>query len=170
MSLPDYLRPGLALVFVGFNPSLKSAAVGHYYAGPGNQFWNFLYEAGFTERCLAPEEDHLLLDFGIGLTDLVKRATRGSGDLSTGDLRSGLPILRQKISRYQPSVVCFNGKSGYAQAVGRSCEYGPQEELLEGIPLFLAPSTSGALPMKREEKLSYYKELKKLLDRVLGTP
>ena len=78
--LPDYLKAGLKLVFVGFNPSLRSAELGHYYAGRGNQFWPFLFEVGLTDRRLTPEEDHRILDYEIGLTDIVKgRATRGVG-------------------------------------------------------------------------------------------
>ena len=70
-SLPDYLQPGLRLVFVGFNPSMRSAAVGHYYAGPGNLFWPLLYETGLLPEPLTYAEDHRSLEFGIGLTDLV---------------------------------------------------------------------------------------------------
>jgi TDG/mug DNA glycosylase family protein len=164
MPLPDYLQPGLNLVFVGFNPGLKSDQLGHYYAGPGNQFWRFLYESGLTPRLLSPKDDASLPGFGIGLTDLVKRASRGSNDLSTSEFRSGLPILEQKLCQVQPRVVAFNGKSGYAAAIGRRCDYGQQSETLAGRPLYLCPSTSGALPMKREEKLKFYILLKNLLD------
>ena len=73
-SLPDYLQPGLRLVFVGFNPSMRSAAVGHYYAGPGNLFWPLLYESGLLPAPLTYAEDARILEFGIGLTDLVQAA------------------------------------------------------------------------------------------------
>ncbi|MCZ6631892.1 MAG: mismatch-specific DNA-glycosylase [bacterium] len=163
--LADYLKPGLDLIFVGFNPSLRSAQIGHYYAGRGNQFWPFLYEAGFTDRQLAPEEDHLILDYRMGLTDIVKgRATRGIGDLDGEDYSDGFPVLQEKVRRLRPRFVCFNGKSGYGKLVGKRCEYGLQEELFEGVRLFLAPSTSGALPMLRAEKLAYYCDLKAVLD------
>ena len=101
--LRDYLRVGLNLVFVGFNPSLRSAEIGHYYAGRGNQFWPFLYEAGLTDRLLEPREDATILDYNIGLTDIVKgRATRGIGDLTDGDYVSGFELLREKMRRYRP--------------------------------------------------------------------
>lgn len=163
--LPDYIKPGLDLVFVGFNPSLRSARIGHYYAGRGNQFWPFLFEAGFTHRRLAPEEDALILTYNIGLTDLVKRATAGIADLTPQDYRAGYPALQQKLARFLPRIVCFNGKSGYAKLVNPTCAYGLQTEPLEGATLYLAPSTSGALPMRRAEKLAYYRELKTLVDK-----
>jgi double-stranded uracil-DNA glycosylase len=167
--LHDYLRVGLDLVFVGFNPSLKSAEVGYYYAGRNNQFWPFLCECGLTDRLLKPEEDRLLLDYGIGVTDIVKgRATRGIADLEDGEYVDGFEVLKEKLRTYQPKVVCFNGKSGYVKAIKEKREYGLQDELLEGAVLFLAPSTSGALPMPRAEKLAHYVALKYLVDDVKG--
>ncbi len=160
--LPDYLKPDLDVVFVGLNPSLKSTAVGHYYAGPGNQFWRFLAEAGFTDRVLRSDEDGQLLKYRVGLTDFVKRATRGVNDLNPREFGSGIDDLRCKIERVRPKVVCFNGKSGYQAAVGK-CDYGLQDANWSGIPLYVAPSTSGALPIKREEKLAHYVELKRLM-------
>lgn len=161
--LPDYLKRGLKVVFVGLNPSLKSAAVRHYYAGPGNQFWRFLAEAGFTDRVLRPDEDGVVLEHGIGLTDFVKRATRGVNDLQTAEFGAGIDNLRSKIEDVEPRFVCFNGKSGY-QAVAGKCEYGLQAEMWGDTRLYAAPSTSGALPIRREVKLAHYMELKRLVD------
>ena len=161
--LPDYLKPGLDVVFVGLNPSLKSAAVGHYYAGPGNQFWPFLAEAGFTDRLLRPDEDAEVLAYGIGLTDFVKRATRGVNDLKDQEFGNGLDSLIAKIARFSPKFVCFNGKSGYQAAVGK-CDYGLQADDWSGTRLYVAPSTSGALPIRRDVKLSCFMELKALVE------
>jgi TDG/mug DNA glycosylase family protein len=163
--LPDYLEPGLDVVFVGLNPSLKSAAVGHYYAGPGNQFWPFLAEAGFTDRLLRPDEDGQALSYGIGLTDFVKRATRGVNDLKDREFGDGIEDLRSKIERSRPKFVCFNGKSGYQAAIGK-CDYGAQEGDWSGAHIYVAPSTSGALPIKRGEKLAYFVELKALIEEM----
>lgn len=167
--LQDYLQPGLDLVFVGFNPSLTSAEVGYYYAGRNNQFWPFLNESGLTDRLLKPEEDRLLLDYGIGVTDIIKgRATRGIGDLKGDEYVDGFDVLNKKLRKYKPRVVCFNGKSGYVKVVKEKRDYGLQDERIEGAVLFLAPSTSGALPMPRAEKLAYYVALKNLADDVKG--
>ena len=161
-TLPDYLDAGLEVVFVGLNPSLKSAQVGHYYAGPGNQFWPFLYEAGFTDQKLTPEDDASILEHSIGLTDIVKRSTRGVNDLARREFAPGLDGLRQKLVKYRPRMVAFNGKTGYQNAVGHRIEYGLQSDALEGIPVFVCPSTSGAFPMPREEKLKYFREVRRL--------
>ena len=157
--LPDYLEPGLKLVFVGLNPGTTSDRLGHYYAGPGNQFWPFLHEAGFTDRILTPSDDAKLLDYRIGLTDMVKRASRGVADLRTTEFVFGLPDLRKKLARIQPECVCFNGKTGIAKALKAPVDFGPQAERFEGARFFVAPSTSHAFPMPREEKLSYYRQL-----------
>ncbi len=165
-TLPDYLKPGLDVIFVGLNPGLHSARIGHYYAGRGNQFWSFLHEAGFTDRLLTPREDHLILTYNLGLTDLVKRPTRGIADLDRDEFRSGFHPLRQKVGRFRPGVVCFNGKTGCRIVLGPSCRYGLQEKTLDGTILFIAPSTSGALPIRREEKLAHYRRLREVVARM----
>ena len=162
--LPDYLKRGLDLVIVGFNPSLRSAEIGHYYAGRGNLFWPFMYEAGFVDRRLEPEEDAEIFNFGIGLTDMVKRATRGIGELRSSEYHEGLEVVVEKLTQYAVSTICFNGKTGYCKAVNRTCDYGLQDEKLCGASLFLAPSTSGAFPMLRSEKLQYYRDLKSVVE------
>ena len=73
--VPDYLRPGLKILFVGFNPSLRSAEVGHHYANPNNRFWTIIYRAGLTTRKYLPQEDHRLLELGYGFTNIVERPT-----------------------------------------------------------------------------------------------
>ncbi len=113
-SLPDYLAPGLALVFVGINPGLHSARVSHYFATPANRFWRAFNAAQFIEGDYGPEDDHLLLQHGIGFTDVVKRPTAGVAQLTTRDFRHGAPLLREKLIRYQPKVVCFHGVTAYS--------------------------------------------------------
>src|SRR4051812_21081553 len=85
----DLIAPGLAVLFVGINPGLYSAATGHHFARPGNRFWPALYGAGFTERLLKPWEERLLLDARIGITNLVARATVGAAELSHEEPRRG---------------------------------------------------------------------------------
>ena len=170
--LPDFLESELAIVFVGFNPSLKSAELGHYYAGPGNQFWPFLHEAGFTDRRLRPDEDHLILSYGVGLTDFVKRGTRGMSDLRDAEYHEGYRDLLEKLLPIQPRLICFNGKSGYQKVIGARCDYGLHVDTLEGIPIYLAPSTSGALPLPRAVKLSHFREARRLslMKEQIGKP
>lgn len=142
-SLPDYLRSNLCLVFVGFNPGTRSAQVGHYYAGPGNVFWPLLYEAGLIPEPLTYHDDARVLEYGIGLTDLVKRSTPSSADLSTAEARAGADALEPKLLQYRPAVVCFNGKGVYGwYRQQRRVTLGVQDDIIGSSRVFVAPSTS----------------------------
>ncbi len=141
-SLPDYLQPGLRLVCVGFNPSLRSAAVGHYYAGRGNLFWPLLYESGLLPEPLTYAEDHRILEFGIGLTDLVQRPTRSSAELGSTEAQAGVVALRTKLLAYTPRIVCFNGKGVYAWYKQGPVSLGLQAERIGTAQVFVVPSTS----------------------------
>lgn len=158
--LPDYLRPGLKLVFVGFNPGERSARVGHYYAGRGNQFWNFLFESGLVPKRLRPQDDHRLLETGIGLTDVVKRWSNSSNALRAADFRQGIPRLREKLQKARPLAVAFNGKTAYERFSGHAARLGLQRESLAGARVFVLPSTSGRNgSLTRAEKLRYFRQL-----------
>ena len=165
-ALPDYLAPALRLVVVGINPGLRSAATGHHYAGPGNLFWPLLFEAGLVSERLTYAEDHRCLDFGIGLTNLVARASRSVSDLSPAEMRAGVAALRAKLARYRPAAVCFNGKAIYEVFAGRRCEFGVQPERYEGALVYVMPSTSArAASYSRAAKLRFFRELKRLVAR-----
>jgi len=163
--LPDYLAPGLRVVFVGFNPGESSARVGHYYAYPGNRFYWLLWQAGLTDRLYAPHEDASLLALGYGLTDLVGRSTRSSGDLTPAELRAGREELLAKLARYRPRVACYNGKGIYAALTGsRRVEYGLQpSSVVPGVLDFVAASPSGRSRVPLAEKLRLYRELRALV-------
>ncbi len=96
--LPDYLRPGLPLLFVGYNPGETSARLGHYYAFAHNLFWPALYESGLVPAPLTFVDDYRLPEFGIGITDLAKRPSRAAGDLPTSEFRSGREALRGTVT------------------------------------------------------------------------
>lgn len=158
--IPDYLQPGLRVVFVGFNPGTRSAAVGHYYAGRGNLFWPLLSESGLVSEPLTYTDDHRVLTFGIGLTDLVKRSTPSSADLSAAEARAGALVLRDKLLTCAPRVVCFNGKGVYAWYVQRPVALGLQEEHIGQAPVFVMPSTSARNGrVHRQEKAAYFRAL-----------
>ncbi len=141
-SLPDYLRPGLRLLIVGINPGYYSAQVGHYYARPGNLFWWGLSNSGLVPKALGPEDDAELLNYGIGLTDVVKRATHSSGDLTQEEFDSGAKATARMIEEYQPAVVCFVGILGATAFLGRQVRPGPLEEKIGNTRLFAIPSPS----------------------------
>lgn len=162
--LPDYLRPGLKLVFVGLNPGEHSARIGHYYAGRGNQFWNFLYEAGLTPIRLSPEEDRRMLEFEFGLTDLVKRWSRSISDLEAKDFRWGVPALKHKLLRASPDAIAFNGKTGFERFRGCKVTLGSQDDTFGRSRVFVLPSTSGRNgSLSRPQKLGYFCQLKRWL-------
>ena len=165
-TLPDYLRPGLDLVVVGINPGRYSAERGHHYAGPGNHFWPLLHESGLVPERLTYEDDQRLPNFGIGLTNLVDRPSRGSADLSRAELLAGAEPLRAKLRRYRPRVVCFNGKTVFQAFSGAACEFGEQPERVEGAAAFVMPSTSArTAAYQRADKLRFFRRLRRLVER-----
>ena len=91
--LPDYLKPGLDIVFIGINPSMFAAYTGKYYDGPGNHFWQALYLSGILSEPMSAVDDHKLLDLGIGFTNIVPRTTRGLSDLSRKEIADGAEVI-----------------------------------------------------------------------------
>ncbi|HEY3016024.1 MAG TPA: mismatch-specific DNA-glycosylase, partial [Nocardioides sp.] len=92
-TVADVVAPGLDVLFCGINPGLWSGAVGHHFAHPGNRFWKALHASGFTDELLAPADEHQLLDLGLGVTNLVPRATASARDLGRDELRRGAGAL-----------------------------------------------------------------------------
>lgn len=111
--LPDYLAPELHVLFVGINPGLRSAELGHHYAGPSNRFWKLLYEAGLVPERLCYRDDFRLPEWGLGLTNLVPRSTAGMEDLTRQDYAAGRLGLMRKVRRYRPRVVALLGMTLY---------------------------------------------------------
>ncbi len=169
-SLPDYLESNLNLVFVGFNPGTRSAKVGHYYAGPGNLFWPLLYETGLISAPLTYRDDARLLEYGIGLTDLVKRSTPSSADLSTAEAHAGASILERKLLQYAPKVLCFNGKGVYGWYRGqRQVALGAQDDTIGTSRVFVAPSTSARNGrISRADKAEMFRALARFVSQHLG--
>src|SRR5271154_1526979 len=130
--LPDYLKEDLKVILVGFNPGEASARAGHYYAGRGNCFWPLMYESGLLPVPLEPEEDRRVLEFGIGLTDLVKRPSRGIEEIRREDFTEGRVLLGQKLEQHTPRVIAFNGKLVLEKFSGRPVKLGAQKEKLYG--------------------------------------
>ena len=112
-TLPDYLQPGLDIVFIGLNPSSISVREGHYFANPRNRFWTALNGSDLVPVPLSPALDQQLLDHGIGLTDLIKRPTSQASGLKVSDYRHGAPILKAKLLDYRPAIACFHGMMCY---------------------------------------------------------
>lgn len=160
--LPHILRPGLLVVFCGFNPGERSATIGHYYGYPGNRFWWLLHQAGLTDRQLDPTEDQTLPDrFGYGLTDIVARPSKAASDLAGWELREGREAFLARMAQHRPRYVCYMGKGVYGAASGaKSVEYGLQPtSLVEGVQDFVAASPSGRAREPLAVKLEILKEM-----------
>jgi TDG/mug DNA glycosylase family protein len=163
-AVPDVLGPGMRVVFCGINPGYWSAAVGAAFANPRNDFWRLLHAAGFTPRQLAPEEQAKLLDYGLGLTNAVRRTTRGSGELRKADFEGAEERLREIAARYGPEAIAFVGKVAYTGIFGGRAEHGLQGRLLDGMSLFVLPSTSPAnAAIGWDERLRWFRALRSLV-------
>jgi len=138
------VAPELRVLFCGINPSLISAATGHHFARPGNRFWRVLHEANFTQRRLAPAEQRILLEHGVGLTNLVARPTAAAAELTPAELAGGRRRLAAKVRRLRPRVVAVLGIGAYRQAFARPrAALGPQPERLGSAALWVLPNPSG---------------------------
>ena len=171
--LPDYLRPDLDLVFIGINPSLSAAYSGKYYDGVGNHFWQALHLSGFIPYPMGPQDDHKMMDFNIGFTNVVARTTPGLADLKKSEIREGAEILREKLAKYKPKIAVFNGKAIYEVYSGqKKFMFGKQPEKMEGTDtwVWVMPSSSARcaqLP-RAIDKVPFYEALKKFRDYVTG--
>ncbi|OIK09804.1 mismatch-specific DNA-glycosylase [Bacillus sp. MUM 116] len=165
--IPDHLKENLTILFVGFNPSIRSGEVGHHYANPNNRFWKILFEAGLTARRYEASEDRDLLALGYGFTNIVARPTKAADEITREEYREGKEILKKKIEWYKPKVVCFVGKGVYQEYSGRKkAPWGIQSESVLSETLdFVAPSSSGLVRMKMEEIVAIYRQLTQLIDK-----
>ena len=165
-TLPDLIEPGVRLLFVGFNPSVRAARLGHYYAGRNNRFWDLLAASGLTPRRFHFEEDRRLLELGIGVTDLVKRPTRSAAEVTAAEYREGVGRLRAILAEIQPRVVCYNGKGVYLMAAGvPAAPWGRQAtRVAPGVTDFVVPSPSGLARIPFAEKARWYTELRTLME------
>ena len=146
MIVPDVLADQLTLVLCGTAPSRASKEARAYYAHPGNIFWKTLFEVGLTPRLLTPADYREVLNFGLGLTDLNKTEWGADADLS----HEGFDVdeFVRKMRRYRPAMIAFDSKFAACKFFGtRTVQYGLQPQTLDGIPLFVAPSTSGRARM-----------------------
>ncbi|KAI1464195.1 DNA glycosylase [Daldinia caldariorum] len=187
--LPDAIAPNLLILFIGLNPGLQTARVGHAYAHPSNLFWKLLHSSGITPvRCRAHEDQTMPARFALGHTNIVARPSRSGAELSRAEMDQGVAVLEAKCRRWRPEVACITGKSIWESVFrvrrGRSLakgefKYGWQEERMgvvvadgkngdggggdepwEGTRVFVATSTSGlAATLRPEEKERIWKIL-----------
>uniref|UniRef100_A0A0A1XI26 G/T mismatch-specific thymine DNA glycosylase n=1 Tax=Zeugodacus cucurbitae TaxID=28588 RepID=A0A0A1XI26_ZEUCU len=172
-TLPDHLCDNLDIVIIGINPGLFAAYKGHHYAGPGNHFWKCLYLSGLTQEQMSAEQDYKLLKYGIGFTNMVQRATKGSADLTRKEIKEGSRILLEKLQRFRPKIAVFNGKLIFEVFSGKKdFNFGRQPECVEGTDTYVwvMPSSSARcaqLP-RAADKVPFYAALKKFRDYLNG--
>lgn len=162
--VPDLLPgPGqeLRLLFVGINPGLWTAATQTHFAHPGNRFYPALLRAGVLTRAVDPaagmtdEDREHLRERGIGITNLVRRATARADELTADELREGGERLLATIARTRPAVVAVAGITAYRQAFGvRKAQTGEQPEPVEGARLWVMPNPSGLNAHETVESLA----------------
>jgi TDG/mug DNA glycosylase family protein len=144
LTIKDVIAPGLRVLFCGINPGLYSGATGHHFARPGNRFWPALHRSGFTPRLVSPFEERILLDLGLGITNVVARTTPVASELGDDELRAGGQRLRRKVTRYQPNFLAVLGLGAYRAAFGeKDARVGLQARTIGTTQLWLLPNPSG---------------------------
>ncbi|XP_071453406.1 uncharacterized protein Tdg [Hetaerina americana] len=172
-TLPDHLAQNLDIVIIGINPGLFAAYKGHHYAGPGNHFWKCLYLSGLTPEPMSADDDYKLLQYGVGFTNMVARATKGSADLTRKEIKEGSQILLDKLQKFKPKIAVFNGKLIYEVFSGKKdFTFGRQPDFVDGTNTYMwvMPSSSARcaqLP-RAADKVPFYAALKKFRDYLNG--
>ncbi|GAA3225945.1 G/U mismatch-specific DNA glycosylase [Pseudonocardia petroleophila] len=142
--LPGPDDPPLRVLFSGINPGLVSAATGHHFARPGNRFWPVLHRSGFTPRQLAPAEQGELAALGLGVTNLVARATARADELTAAETVAGGKRLRALVAEHRPAWLAVVGVTAYRTAFGvRGAAIGRQDEAWGGTRVWVLPNPSG---------------------------
>jgi len=156
------VRPPIRVLFVGINPGIRSAAIGHHFAGYSNRFWKLLFDARLVPEAIGPEDDWRLPAWGFGITNLIPRTTPGIDTLKPKEYVDGERALRRKVRRWKPEIVAFVGVTLYRailkkgpypfsrrESPGREKGYGPflrcglQPGRFEGARVFVLPNPSG---------------------------
>lgn len=140
-TLADTVGPGMRVLVCGLNPSLVAADAGFGFAGPTNRFWRAAVESGLVTTARDPLG--ALEDDGVGMTDLVKRATPAAGEVRRDEYLAGAERVRALVEWLRPAVVLFVGLAGWRAAVDRRARAGLQDEPFGGAPAYVMPSTSG---------------------------
>jgi TDG/mug DNA glycosylase family protein len=154
---------GLPVVFCGINPGTRSGQLGQHFARPGNRFWKVLYGAGFTDALLTPSDQFALLDFGVGITNLVARSSAAAADLSAAELQAGARRLASFVTEWQPAWMAVLGVQAYRSAFRRPrAAIGRQPEVIGSAGLWVLPNPSGLQARYQlPEMIALFAELRK---------
>jgi TDG/mug DNA glycosylase family protein len=165
-TLNDILDYNLKILFIGYNPGLKTAKTGHHYAGTSNRFWKLLFESGMTMYKFRPEEDRRLLEFGYGSTNIVARPTRSAAEITKEEFIEGAYVLTCVLKKYKPRIAAYMGVGVYKVFSGRNnVKSGfQQENVIDGIIDYVCSSPSGLNRTPYSDQLQCFINLKKLAD------
>lgn len=160
----------MRVLFVGINPGIRSAQLGHHFAGYSNRFWKLLYESRLVSEPIGTNEDGRLAEWGFGITNLVPRATPGIDTLRPDEYAAGARVLRQKVRRWRPQVVAFVGvtvfRSVFAKRTSEPVRLGLQAERFEEAHVFVLPNPSGRnANLSYAEMLAAFRILRRWLER-----
>lgn len=180
-TLPDLLAPDLRLVSVGLNPSLPSVAAGFYFANPRNRFWAALNASGLLTETVDPGPAAMRRMFAverIGFTDLVKRPTRGAGELRAADYRAGALALEERLAPHAPAMLWFHGRLAWGHFLRYarngalpSPAWGLQSERVGGAPVFVTPNPSPAnAAFSLDDLTAHYRALAQCLAQLPRPP
>jgi TDG/mug DNA glycosylase family protein len=176
LRLKDRIAPGLKVLFVGINPGVRSAITGHHFAGYSNRFWKLLSESGLTTEAISHEDDARLLDWKLGVTNLIARPSPGISDLRPAEYIAGWTILDRKIRRYRPEAVALVGVTAYRAILPlldaappgttRRSVIGPQSITIHGARVFVLPNPSGRnANFSYAEMLRAFVQLRRWIER-----
>ena len=167
--LRDRIAPGLRVLFVGINPGIRSAQTGHHFAGYSNRFWKLLYESGLVPEPVTHEDDDRLPAWGLGITNVVSRATPGVSDLHPSELGAGRERLARKVRRFKPAIVAVAGVMIYRALFPGTrgpVAVGMTAERFAGARVFVLPNPSGRnANFSYAEMLGAFRSLRRYLVR-----
>jgi TDG/mug DNA glycosylase family protein len=171
--LRDCIRPPVRVLFVGINPGIRSAAIGHHFAGYSNRFWKLLYDSRLVPERIGTEDDRRLPEWGFAITNLVPRPTPGIATLRREEYLAGARTLGRKVRRIRPAIVAFVGVTLFRSLFGRAASarvtLGLQAERYEGARVFVLPNPSGRnANFSYAEMLASFRALRGVLDDVDG--
>lgn len=166
--LRDRVRPPVRVLFVGINPGVRSAQVGHHFAGFSNRFWKLLYGARLVPEPITFAGDDRLPEWGLGITNLIARATPGIDTLRPEEYVDGVRILRRKVRRWQPAAVAFVGvtvfRAVFACRTGTPVKLGRHRARFEGARVIVLPNPSGRnANFSYQEMLEAFRTLKRFV-------
>jgi double-stranded uracil-DNA glycosylase len=170
--IPNLLSDHLKILFVGINPGLRSAAVGHHFAGYSNRFWRLLADSGLTEQRLTAAQDSCLLNYDFGITNIVARSSANAAELSRTEFEAGAEVFLALIQQHRPRIIAYLGKDSY-RYVGkkRNFSWGIQPSSVFTFSLdFVLPNPSGLNRMPYQEQLYWYQQVKFRLDQTNSSP